>query len=681
MVRLFLNPLFIIGLVVKVYIILSHDPVYASGWYAAFLDYFIVSPSLFPWQDWLQAGGSEIAFPYGYAMLAWLTPLSWVSRSVFGSVLVGYQFSLFLADLITLFWLLYLLKVRKTIALIVYWLSPISILATYYLGFNDVVAAMFFVIGTQLILDRKLILSGAFIATSITAKLSMTLGLPFFLLYFFHQKNLRSQFSKFSVGLVCLSLVLLAPQFITFAGSQMFLSSPALERIFDARISLSDDQFILMVPLIYSILLYMVWRLGLVSFTVLMSQIGLGFLVIILFSNSPPGWFLWALPFLTMTLSKDDRLSVVLFVIFSLLATSHGLVYDAHFQQFLDLSAYKFNGIDGNIFDFSSILKTMSFAAGTLFVFRTWRRQTNNSGIFNSPRSPLVIGIVGDSGVGKDTLAEAITGIFGKNLITQISGDDYHVWDRRTPIWQALTHLNPAANDLDLYSEDLMKLSCGEQVSARSYNHETGLFEKPSTKKPNNIILATGLHVFLFPKTRNICHLKIYLDMDEGLRQHFKFKRDVFLRGHQREKVATSIARRLPDAKKFIWPQAQYSDIKISLVPLRPLPEDVCENDEKLPLKLIVESNDRSNIERLIRVLVSVCGVNVDLSEDTDGRYFTLTIEGNPNPEDIAFAATILAPELIEFLDPHPDWKGGISGVTLVVIILYIADILKSSGK
>ena len=57
-------------------------------------------------------------------------------------------------------------------------------------------------------------------------------------------------------------------------------------------------------------------------------------------------------------------------------------------------------------------------------------------------RRPFVIGISGDSGSGKDTFANSIEGLFGKHSVTKLSGDDYHLWDRKKPIWQAMTHLN-----------------------------------------------------------------------------------------------------------------------------------------------------------------------------------------------------------------------------------------------
>ena len=39
--------------------------------------------------------------------------------------------------------------------------------------------------------------------------------------------------------------------------------------------------------------------------------------------------------------------------------------------------------------------------------------------------------------------------------VVNLSGDDYHLWDRQKPIWQVMTHLNPT-NDL----RDFVTISC-----------------------------------------------------------------------------------------------------------------------------------------------------------------------------------------------------------------------------
>ena len=83
---------------------------------------------------------------------------------------------------------------------------------------------------------------------------------------------------------------------------------------------------------------------------------------------------------------------------------------------------------------------------------------------FRLSRKPFVIGIAGDSGSGKDTLNDAITDLFGTNAVASLSGDDYHLWDRNKPSWQAMTHLNPMANDLERYANDLVSLIDGNDV-------------------------------------------------------------------------------------------------------------------------------------------------------------------------------------------------------------------------
>ena len=75
---------------------------------------------------------------------------------------------------------------------------------------------------------------------------------------------------------------------------------------------------------------------------------------------------------------------------------------------------------------------------------------------------------------GKDTLADAISGLFGDHSIVTLSGDDYHLWDRHKPMWQVMTHLNPTANDLEGFSHDLASLKDGKSIRARYYNHVNG---------------------------------------------------------------------------------------------------------------------------------------------------------------------------------------------------------------
>ena len=55
---------------------------------------------------------------------------------------------------------------------------------------------------------------------------------------------------------------------------------------------------------------------------------------------------------------------------------------------------------------------------------------------------PIVLGIAGDSGVGKTTFAGSISDLFGTISTVHLIGDDYHNWDRGSPMWNMHTLVN-----------------------------------------------------------------------------------------------------------------------------------------------------------------------------------------------------------------------------------------------
>jgi len=61
-----------------------------------------------------------------------------------------------------------------------------------------------------------------------------------------------------------------------------------------------------------------------------------------------------------------------------------------------------------------------------------------------------LICISGSSGVGKTTVSKLIQSVLGSNESLILSGDDLNKWDRKNPIWDLTTHLNPSSNDLEV---------------------------------------------------------------------------------------------------------------------------------------------------------------------------------------------------------------------------------------
>ena len=156
------------------------------------------------------------------------------------------------------------------------------------------------------------------------------------------------------------------------------------------------------------------------------------------------------------------------------------------------------------------------------------------------------------------------------------------------------------------------------------------------------------------------------------MRRAFKIKRDVHQRGYTAEKVLLSFEQREPDSARFIRPQASYADLVLSLQPIHPRMLDDAEEKTILRFKLVARSRHGLNEHSLMRVLVGVCGLHVDMVTSPDASEVAFTIEGETSAPDIAMAAQIICPRILEFLDINPKWQDGAMGLMQLVTLSHI---------
>jgi uridine kinase len=228
------------------------------------------------------------------------------------------------------------------------------------------------------------------------------------------------------------------------------------------------------------------------------------------------------------------------------------------------------------------------------------------------------------------------------------------------------------ANDLEAYTNDILDLLNGKSIFSSVYNHASGKMSRPIKIKSNDFIIASGLHALYLPILRDSCSLKIFLDMDEDLRKHFKIHRDSLQRGHSIEEVLTSIEKRNKDSKKYIRPQSEHAELILSLQPINRKFLNEKNLEESIPMKLFVSSKAGIN-ERLInRVLVGITGLNIETNEVDSILEVQMTIEGEPSSEDIDIAAKMLCQNTLDFLDVKPIWSNGVLGIMQLLIMCHI---------
>ncbi len=177
----------------------------------------------------------------------------------------------------------------------------------------------------------------------------------------------------------------------------------------------------------------------------------------------------------------------------------------------------------------------------------------------------FILGVAGDSGSGKTTFTEGIRSIFGTDLVSTITLDDYHSLDRDSRRKQGLTALNPEANRIEQLEQDLILLKRGVPVEKPVYNHTTGLFDPPVVFHPKKILILEGLHPLFTPALRRYLDFTLFVDPTKEVKSDWKIRRDVKMRGYAREDVIQEMAEREPDYERYIAPQKEFADAVIGI--------------------------------------------------------------------------------------------------------------------
>jgi uridine kinase len=177
--------------------------------------------------------------------------------------------------------------------------------------------------------------------------------------------------------------------------------------------------------------------------------------------------------------------------------------------------------------------------------------------------NPFVLGVIGDSGSGKNTLADAVEALLGPARVVDVTLDDYHRFTREERATRGVTALNPMVHNIPLMSEHLQLLRDGRPIRNRSYDHADGTFGPIRTIEPSEIILVRGLLGYPTDEMRALYHLTVFLHPEPELLFRWKLRRDVLSRGYSEAEVLKRIAHHLLDSKEFILPQSERADVVV----------------------------------------------------------------------------------------------------------------------
>jgi len=674
-----------IGIVLKIVIgtlLASH---FLSDLFIPFVNYYVESGFVNPYAQFLEKGPPQ-SFPYPALMLYILTLpkvlLGWLDpdKGIGFFDLFIYRLPLLIADLSIFFILRSWLKDKSSKLIWFYWFSPVVIYINYVHGQLDVIPIALLFGSLYFLFKNRFMMTALFLGLALASKTNVALVVPFFFLYLLSKGTNLKDMLLFNLILAGTFFTLNLPYLFDSSFFAMVFQNQEQGKVLQAAFSFNNISFYL-IPASMMILFAKGLLIKNYNKDIFIMFLGFSFSIILLFISPMQGWYFWLLPFLAYFYIKEKGRSPILFFGLQLFYFLYFIFSkNADYLEVLqfvspELASGKTiyaqlhtNGADAG--KFLSLVFTM--LQTTLLVNCLWiyKRGLESYSKHKITSSPYLIGIGGNSGVGKTTISDTIKQIFTPHNTTILRGDDMHKWQRGHQKWQELTHLNPKANFLHQEIHFLKRLKSGKRIYRRTYDHSTGQFTPVSALKPNNITIFEGLHPFYLAEQRNLYDLKCFVKPEPQLMHHWKIIRDMQKRGHSKDLVLEQIKSREKDSEAYIAKQSLHADILIEPKSVNKI-NNLGDENEEVKVYYDLHLSNSIFLEPLLDELSEVETLKIEHNYSDNDKQ-TLRIEGEVSSEITSKVASKMIHGLLDVGGITSDWPADAYGVLLLVIAYYI---------
>jgi uridine kinase len=423
-------------------------------------------------------------------------------------------------------------------------------------------------------------------------------------------------------------------------------------KIYDIYFYMNNSK-IYILPIIYMLLVFKGYSFKYYSKNLFLTFLCFSFVILTVSGIDLIGWYYWVVPFMAYFYSKNEKYSKEMYILFNLFY----ILYFAVDSNFINDKVHNLILSCFVMFLFSNIYIVYKYGISEILKSKLMYL-------------PYLVGIGGDSGVGKSTFTNALESLFVKEDILIMRGDDMHKWERGDTNWNQTTHLSPKANLLHHNYLHLEKLKNNNTIERHSYDHGTGKFTEKQLLKPRRTILFEGLHPFYIKKNRELYDLKIYMEPEEELRLHWKITRDMEKRGYTKEKVLEQLEKRSKDSKKYIKIQEKHSDITVKYYNINKF-KDIGNINEEVELGLEVRLDNTINIEFLIEHLLENENINIVHEYFEDDQ--TIRFQGEVSKNSLKELSSVSFKDEIEDLEININHiQGGYQGILQVIAFIFI---------
>lgn len=668
--------IFIFGLIVKLTFILLFIPEVQEKWFVSFMVQTFENPSISPWSSYLDLGGNSFAFPYGPIMFLAHFPstfIGWLIDSLTGLNYfsgLGFRISLLMADILMLILLLQKFENRWRGLMIHYWLSPLVIFITYWHGQTDIIPVTILVICIVLLKNKKVVNSSLALAGAVAAKHSMIIALPFIAMYLWFRRRTANSVYKFIILFLMVLIIIEAPYFFSSGFQQMVINNREVEKIYWLFIPVNDTLKIYVIPLTYMLLLYFTWRLRRMNFDLLLATLGVAFSIVIVLTPPAPGWVLWITPMLAIHLSRGNSGSTILGILFSAIFIVYHLIYSAGSDFiFLKEAVIPMYFIDFFAQSYTqSLINTMVIAFFALIILQMFRDSIKGSDYYYLGKKPLIIGVSGGLNSGKSTFVNALSKLFGDEQVLKISEDSYYNWIPSSPMWKALTSLDPRSSCLSKMVYDLQNILDNKVFKGYAYSGKYEKFIYKDNHNARQVVLLDSSFALHSKQLVEMEDVSFFLEVDSGFEgKPVTANQDI-----------DQLFKQKADFKKYIYPQKIQADTVFALLPIN---SEITESellDSRINLNVMIRGG--LYYQELLKVLIGVCGLQVDVKQN-NADIVEIDIQGDVDAEDVEFASKMITPGLHEFLDDEYGFCSGKLGLMQLIALVEIDLALKRRNR
>lgn len=668
--QLLKNPIFWLGVFIRLVLMPFFGSEYLTGMFIPFLDQSVAHVGQNPWSL-----SPAHFFPYGSFLFGLLFIPKWIAFKLLGSFSLGgtplslicVKLPLLVSDVFLLWALMKVARERRRAVFYLFWFNPITLFITYVHGQLDVVVMTLCFLSLMFLTSRKIQASALLLALATLSKFHVVILIPFILAYLWHQNYAKR--AVFNIGSWIFTWgTLCGMGFLPlyYAGRFFYASttSPEAMKVFAANLNFGSGQVIYLGVCIVLAVLGRLCVSSKITDQGLILGAGALFGALLLGTSAMPGWYYWVLPFFCLFFALYLNVSKTLFWGFQ-------IIYLIHFIFLPKYGLSSESLISGVSF---TLLQTSM--AGILLVI--WKLALEREAQLQGRARPLLLGIAGNSGAGKNHLSQILTELFTSRNTLVVEGDDYHKWERNHLKWQEYTHLNPKANHLSTMATHALQLAKGTTVLHSQYDHETGRFTEAKEIKPTKTLIVQGLHTLYLRGLRSKFDLKIFIDPHEVVRFAWKFQRDVKERGHLPEKVLENFTQREKDSLQHISPQKDFADWVIQYLPEKEVTREEVLRGETFNYKVRYTFWNDAPIGRLLKALQDTarCKISFEVAPNDIDRTL-VEIKGCPTEDEIQAVAKAIFPNLRSITRgwKAPQWRGGFDGLHQLTALTLISGI------